>query len=321
MAAGETFAVFKPITYWAPRGTAIPDRSVPYEGDWPSEWVRLYDTVNGIQATFRRPKGAVVSEERGRLGSIDTGDEGITFGLQAITPTMDLLQKISSLSKTSKAATAGVQTLALTAGVTTNGTFTITLNGVTYSVTGATTASQGTAANLATYLKVAANYTPSLPTTGATGWTLGGSGSNVTFTAATSGARTGAYEITPGTTGVAGTFTQTTTGADITDIYALSTQVDTSFMLGFEGIATAGSLFSTRRWIRGIAYNVEATNNVEHAQRWKGVDAVFRPTMTLESYPALSTDLTAAIVGTDFTVAELDDDKRFNYFFTDTPAA
>lgn len=326
MAAGQTFAVYKPVTYWANRAIGIPDRSVPYNANpstnlWPAGWTKMLDTVNGIQATFRNPKAGVISEERGRLGSVNTGDEGITFGLQTVTMGMDLLQKVSSLSKTTKAATSSVQTLALTTGVTTTGAFTITLNGVTYTVSGATSTSQNTATTLATYLRTASNYTPSLPTTGVTGWTLGGSGSNVTYTAATTGARAGTYAFTPAATGAAGTFTQTTVGADVTDIYNLDKSVDGSFMFGFEGIATAGSLFTNRRYIRGIAYNVESTNNIEHAQRWNGVDAVFRPSLTLEAYPALDTDLTAAIVGTDFTVAELDGYKRFNYFMIDAPTA
>jgi hypothetical protein len=324
--AGQTFAVSKAITYWAPLGTAIPDRSVPYNDDanvnlWPTGWNKQLDTVNGVQATFRNPRTAVVSEERGRLGQVASGDEGVTLALQAVSIDMDLLQLVSALEKTSKAATSSVQTLALTAGISTNAAFTITLNGVTYTVSGATTASQGTAANLATYLRTAANYTPSLPTTGATGWTPGGSGSNVTYTAATTGARNGTYAITPGTTGAAGTFTQTTVGADVTDIYHLDKNAPMGFMLGFEGIATAGSLFPTRRWIRGIAYHVESTNNVEHSHRHTGVDAVFRPTMTLEAQPALDSEMTDAIVGTDFLTAELDPNKRFDYFFITAPEA
>jgi hypothetical protein len=322
--AGQTFAVFKTQAYWALPGTAIPDRSVPYNEDastnlWPEGWNRLVDTVNGVQATFRNPRTPVTSEERGRLGQVAAGDEGVTLAAQAVSIDMDLLQKISALVKTSKAATTGVRELALTAGVAVNGAFTVTLNGVTYTVSGATTASQGTAANLATYLKVAANYTPSLPTTGATGWTLGGTGSNVTYTAATAGARSGTYAIAPGSTGVAGTFTQPTVGADATDIYSLDKGVDMTFMFGFEGIATAGSLFPDRRWIRGIGYHVEATNNVEHTHRHTGIDAVFRPTMTLECQPALDSEITSAIVGTDFTASDLDNNKRFDYFFIDAP--
>lgn len=323
--AAQTFAVFKPFVYWSLRGNAIPDRSIPYNPDpstnlWPVGWNRQLDTVNGIAGTFRNPKTPVVSEERGRMGNVNAGDEGVTLALQTVSIDMDLLQIVSSLTKTSKAASSSTYTLALTTGVTTTGSFTITLNGVTYTVAGATSTSQNTATTLATYLRTAANYSPSLPTTGATGWVLGGSGSNVTFTAATTGARNaGAYAFAPLATGAAGTFTQTTIGADATDIYALDKSANNSLMLGFEGVAAAGTLFPTRRWVRGIAYNVEPTNNMEHALRHTGLDAVFRPTITLEANPALDSDITAAIVGTDFTAADLDNYKRFDYFMISAP--
>src|SRR5215212_9708954 len=95
--AGQTFAVSKVQTYWANLGIAIPDRSIPYNEKanvnlWPTGWNRLLDTVNGVQATFRNPRTPVVSEERGRLGQVASGDEGVTLALQAVSIDMDLLQ-------------------------------------------------------------------------------------------------------------------------------------------------------------------------------------------------------------------------------------
>ncbi len=320
--------VAKGLLYWAPAFDAAgsttkwPSLGAAYgdEAAWTSAgWTRILDTVNGIGGTFRNPRVAVNSEERGRLGQVASGDEGVTIACQFVSPTFELTKKISALESNDIAATSQVETLALTSGVTTNGAFTVTLNGTAYTVAGATTTSQGTATNLATYLRTASNYSPSLPTTGASGWTIGGTGSNVTYTAATSGARGGTYSLTPGTTGVAGTFTADTVGHGLVTMAHLDKAVDMGLALGFDGIAVAGSLFSGRRYIRGIAYHAENTSNTEHRWAHTALDAVFRPNASFEAQPAVDIP-SASIANTGIpSVAVLDDNKRFDYAFIDAP--
>lgn len=97
-------------------------------------------------------------------------------------------------------ANAEVATLAVTAGATTAGNVTITLNGV------ATNVALTTAENTATL--VAAK----IRSTTFTGWTTSGTGANVVFTSTTSGAKTDAT-YSAGTTGATGTMTTTVQGA------------------------------------------------------------------------------------------------------------
>ena len=324
MPGGQTFMVSKVISYWAlpfdaPSSTlTIPGLDVPYNGTWGAGWNKIVDTVTGVRATFRNPRVAVNSEERGRLGQLPSGDEGVTIAMQFVSIEMPLLQRISAMISNTIAARNHVATLSLTSGVGTNGTFSITLNGVVYSVAGATTASQGTAANLATYLRTPGNYSPSLPTTGVNGWTLGGTGSDVVFTATDSSSRSGSYALAPAATGVAGTFAQTAKGHGSADIMHLDKNAPMGIAIGFEGIAVAGSLFTGRRWIRGIAYHAENTANTEHPHGHTGLDAVFRPSATFECQPAVVIP-SAALTGTDLTADVLDPNKRFDYMFIDAP--
>lgn len=327
MAAGQTFLVAKARAFW---GTAFDASGSTVK--WPSlnaayndrtAWATagftpIEDTVNGVGLTFRNPRVAVNSEERGRLGQVPGGDEGITIGLQLVTFPVTLLNKISALINVTQTATTHVQTLTLTTGVTSNGSFTVTLNGTTYTVAGATTASQGTAANLATYLRSAANYTPALPSSGATGWTISGTGSDVVYTATGAGARGGTYTLAPASTGVAGTFATTTVGYETTDIVHLDKNADMSFAIGIDGIAPAGTLYNERRYIRFIGYHVENTANTEHRLANTALDAVMRPNMTLECQPAVTIP-SAATTGTGVNPANLDPNKRADYAFISAP--
>jgi hypothetical protein len=326
MAAGQTFLVAKGLAYWAPAfdanatTTKWPSLSAGYGDDaaWTAAgFSRIMDTVNGIGLTFRNPRVAVNSEERGRLGQVAGGDEGVTIGMQLVSIEMPLLEKLSALVKATQTATTHVETLTLSAGLASNVQQSVTLNGVTYTTTGATSASQGTSANLATYMRTAANYTPAIPSTGATGWTIGGTGNDVVFTAASSGARGGTYTFAPGG-GAAGTLTATTVGYGSTDFYHLDKNANMSFAIGIEGIAPAGTLYATRRYIRGIAYHVEQTANVEHRMAHTAIDAVFRPNATLECQPAVEIPSTT-LTGTGVSATSLDPNRRFDYAFIDAP--
>lgn len=321
--------VAKGLLYWAPSfddtGTTTkwPSLGAAYgdETAWTTAgWTRVKDTVNGIRCTFRNPRVAVNSEERGRLGQVASGDEGVTIAVQFTSIEMPLLQKISALVKNTIAATSQVETLTLTAGLTTNVQSTVVLNGVSYTTVGASSTSQGTAANLATFMRTASNYSPVIPTTstGSTGWTIGGTGSDVVFTAANSGSRGGTYSFTGGG-GAAGTITATVAGVGSTDLFHLDKGADMDFALGFDGVAAAGSLYTNRRYIRGIAYHVENTANTEHPFAHTALDAVFRPSATLEAQPATDIPSTTITGSGISSVTLLDPNRRFDYAFIDAP--
>lgn len=328
MAAGSTFMVAKGLLYWAPAfdasgsTTKWPSLNAPY-GDadaWTDAgFTRILDTVNGIGGTFRNPRVAVNSEERGRLGQVSSGDEGVTMAVQFVSPTFELTKKISALESDDIAATIHVQTLALSATISAEVVDPIvTLDGTDYTLVGATTAAQSTPTLLATFMRTPSNYSPAIPS-GATGWTLGGTGTNVTYTAGSSGARGGTYAFTPGASGAAGTFTATTMGHGLTTLAHLDKGVDMGLALGFDGIAVAGSLFSGRRWIRGIAYHAENTSNTEHRWAHTALDAVFRPNASFEAQPAVEIP-PASIANTGITSVDLlDPNRRFDYAFIDAP--
>ncbi len=218
--SGTTFAIMKNIGYWAPLGTAIPGRDIGYGGTWPAGWVKVNDTVNGWQIVSRNPRVAVPSEERGRIGQVSGGDEGLSVAVQFRTPNIDLMAKIAAWSKKSKAAAAATTT------------------------------------------------TPAYPAV---------------------------------------------------DIYALDKDLPMGMMLGVEGIATAGSFFTGRRWVRFIAYNAENTGNPEFPFRSSGLDAVISPSAAFECLALPSAYPSSMLTGTDYTAADLDDDRRANFFFIDAP--
>jgi hypothetical protein len=326
MPAGQTFLVAKGLAYWAPAFDAAgsttkwPALNAPYGNDaaWQAAgFSRIMDTVNGIGLTFRNPRVAVNSEERGRLGQVAGGDEGVTIGMQLVSIEMPLLEKLSALVKATQSGTTHTETFTVTAGLATNASPTVTLNGTTYTLTGATSAAQGTTAALATFMRTASNYTPAIPNTGASGWTIGGTGNDVIFTAATAGARGGTYAF--GTAGSAtATRVSTVVGYGSTDFFHLDKNADMKFAIGIEGVAPAGTLYSTRRYIRGVAYHVEQTANVEHRMAHTAIDAVFRPNATLECQPAVEIPSTS-LTNTGVSATSLDPNRRFDYAFIDAP--
>lgn len=327
MAAGQTFLVAKGLAYWAPAfdaagsATKWPSLNAPY-GDaaaWSAAgFNRIMDTVNGIGLTFRNPRVAVNSEERGRLGQVAGGDEGVTVGMQLVSVEMPFLEKLSALIKATQAITTHVSTLTLTAGMSANTPQpSVTLNGVTYTLVGATSTTQNTAATLATFMRTASNYSPVIPT-GTAGWTITGTGNDVVFTAGQGGARGGAYAFTPGASGAAGTIVATVVGYGATDFYHLDKNAPMGVAIGIEGVAPAGTLYSTRRYIRGIAYHAEQTANVEHRMAHTAIDAVFRPNATMECQPAIDIPSTS-VLNTGVSLTSLDPNRRFDYAFIDAP--
>ena len=98
-------------------------------------------------------------------------------------------------------AVAEVLTLTVTAGCTANGNVSISLRGAT-AVDIAVTTTADTTAEVATLIR-AGTFT---------GWTTGGSGSAVTFTATAAGAKTGTNTVSPASTGVVAAIVVTTLG-------------------------------------------------------------------------------------------------------------
>ncbi|MFC5528464.1 hypothetical protein [Cohnella yongneupensis] len=126
------------------------------------------------------------------------GGGGVTVGTSLPTAAVGLRGNLYLLQGVS--GVAEVASLAVSAGCTTNGNVTVTLDGNSFDVA-LTTASQGTAANVATKIR---------GTTFA-GWTTGGSGTTVTFTCNTTGNKVNAT-YSAGSTGASGTMTTPTQG-------------------------------------------------------------------------------------------------------------
>ncbi len=308
-ASGNTFAILQGIGYWAPlQGAAIPGPHLAYGDPMPAGWNPIVDTVNGFQATFRNPRAAITSEERGRIGQVPAGDEGTAVALQFRSIGFDLLKLVSALQSRTLAARSEVQTLTVTTGASATGTVTVTLNGTAYNVALTGTAPLTTDA-VATQLRAAAYA----------GWTTGGTGSSVVFTASTTGPRNGTYGFAAGATGVVAAFgANPTKGINTTEVAELDKNVPMGFMLSVEGIATAGSFFANRRYVRYVMYNVENTANAEHILRHSGADAAFAPSVTLEALPVPAYSA-AMLAGSGLTAADLDKNRRANIFFIDAP--
>ena len=306
MAGGNTFAVLQGIGYWAPLGTLIPGPHLAYGDAMPTGWNPIVDTVNGYQVTYRNPRAAITSEERGRIGQVAAGDEGVACALQYRSIDFDLLKLISALQSRTLAARTQVETVTIS-GTSTAGTVLVNPGGLATPVP-ITVGAAGTSTAAATAI-AAGTYT---------GWTAAAVGSVVTFTASSTGYK-GQPSVVNGTsTGLTFTTAVTTSGMNTTEVAELDKNVPMGFMLSIEGIATAGSFFTNRRWIRYVFYNVENTANADHILRHSGADAAFAPSATLEGLPVVSYTSTM-LEGSGLTSADLDKNKRSNIFYIDAP--
>lgn len=308
MAAGNTFAVLQGIGYWAPTGTAIPGPHLAYGDPMPTGWNPIVDTVNGYQVTFRNPRAAITSEERGRIGQVPAGDEGTAIALQFRSIEYDLLKKISALQSRTLASRTQSVLLVLSGTASAGGNAVVDPGGTPVSIA---LASSDTAAQAAT--KVAAGTY--------TGWTATVEATSGVRFVATAAGRKGAPSVTGLPTGLTGAWTNTTLGINETEVGELDKNVDMSFMLAVEGIATAGSFFDEERWIRYVFYNVENTANADHILRHSGADAAFAPNATLEALPIPNGFQSSHLLNTGLTAADLDANLRGNYFAIDTEAA
>lgn len=305
LVAGQDFAVLEPLIKWNLVGGTLPDPDVPYGGNWGGGWStrEIVDTVNGLAVTKRNPRTPVVGERLGRLGQVRSGDAGVAVGMQLALPTFEFMKIISSLSTVDVAAAAHVDSLLVGAGNTATTAVSVTVrldtgNGALTDFVVSIPASTD-ATGAATAIRGAAY----------TGYTTGGTGATVTFTATATGRRIAGVFVGSGS--VTGTMTQTRQGNKARKTDYLNEQANNNVMLGFEGIAQAGSLFEVDTMIRGLCYKVENTENVVSAFRWTGVDAVVRPTVAFECLPSQILD--PQLVGTSLTRPELDPKGKFNY--------
>lgn len=299
--AGQDITSFDPLFFWAPKGNPLPDTDrEPYDlTAWTDRgFKQILDTVNGAAVTKRNPKTPVTGDRTGRVAMLPSGDDGVAIGLQLLFPEIDLLAIISSMNQAVQTAAGEVVTLTVTAGANAAGNVSVVLDGLSTPV--AVLATDTTADQVAAKIRA----------TAFAGWTTGGTGAVVTFTAAATG-RKGAAAFSGGATGATGTIQKTVEGLNAKKTRYVSKNAQNSFMLGFEGVAEAGGLFDVDTHIMAIAFNAENTANAEWVWRETGADALIRPTLTLEALASPITDLMLAGSGVSRNV--IDPSRKFIY--------
>jgi hypothetical protein len=248
------------------------------------------------------PKQDIPSDEVGILDSVPSGADTVNVTLQARTPTMELIEKISGFAKQVAASRSHVTTLTITSASSANGNATVTLPGLA-PVTVALLSTDTTTAGVATKV-AAASYT---------GWTALASGSTVAFTKTAPGFASGTATYAGGTTTSAGTFAVTTSGRSAFERYTLDPSTDNSFIIGMDGKVPANSLRTTSGRMRLIAYNAEQTDNPQLHMRTRGSDALMQPVLTARCLNSLIDP--TQLVGTDIDGAtDVDKNGRFDMY-------
>lgn len=299
--AGQDVASFNPLFFWQEKRGLLPDTDADvYDvAAWKDRgWRQLIDTVNGAQVTKRNPKVPVTGDRLGRVKNIASGDDGVSLGLQLLYPEIDLMQIISSMQKAIQGATTEVVTLTITTAASANGNASVVLDGMITPVP--LLATDNTPAAVAAKIRG----------TAFAGWTTSGTDAAVIFAAITPG-RKGAASFAGGTSQAAGTIEKTVDGQAAKNSRYVSKKAETVFMFGFEGIAEEGTLFGPETVVRGLAYACENTANADWVWRETGVDALIRPTLTLECLPAPIAD--EQLEGSGISRNLIDPNRKFNY--------
>ena len=308
MAAGEVITILEPKIWFSPDvgSQVLPDLiDLPYGEPWPTGWQRIPFTVNGAQWTFVNPKQDIPSDEVGILDTVPSGADTVNVTLQSRTPTMELIQKIAGMFKQTAAARAHVETLTITSTATGGGNIIISL--------------PGGPANVSTV--VGASNTPTQTgdavranSASFTGWTVGGTGGTVTFTATVAGYRSGdaSVSITAATQTAAFSVNPTTQGRSAYERFTLDPSVDNAFLLGMDGHFPANSIRAQAGKARMIAYKVEQTDNPQLHFRTRGNDALLQPVMTARCLN--STVQSAQVAGLTFGTPDLDKNGRIDLF-------
>lgn len=345
--AGTDFAVYQPLLYWAPRNSAIPPIAIRYGTAWPAPWVRINDTVSGLEVTNRSPREGVFSEERQRIGSVPASPSGggrgrggggggggggrrggggggggggrgtagnaagTAVGFGALTFDSDFWRLANKLSKNVVAAQSEVVSIQFLSGTSTNGSIIITLNGTPFSVP-VTTTSQATAINVATAVRAFAF----------TGWTTGGTAGTdtVTFAKTTTGVMTGAHSFAAAGTGVtvaASNPIVTQPGHFGMNVNYVDRKKEFNWMIGFDGFAKAGSQFPIDTHLRGIMFRAENTENGMDVWGYDGRDTVVDATVVMEALPEDKTSVQTQLLNSGVPYTAVDPD--YKYILIDNP--
>ncbi len=307
MPAGRDIAQLEPFVWFSPHvGTQVlPAPDLPYHSlDMPTGFTRIPYTANGVNYTFVNPQGDIATDEVGTAFTVPTGGHQLNCTYQARTPTLDMIQRYCGLRKTQLSGRAHVQTFTVTTGAAALGTVTVTLNGENFPVTLTGTVPLTTDA-VATQLR-AATYA---------GWTTGGTGSSVVFTATAVGRRGGTYAYAAGGTGSAATNAVTAIGRAVLDNFRQDPAVKNEFILVVDGHFPANSLRDQAGNCRMVIYNLQQTENPQIAFRTLGTDAVVQPTTTARAQT--STISAAQLAGTGLSLSEVHPDGVHDWWFFD----
>lgn len=318
MAKGHDITVFEPVVWFSPnQGTQVlPKRGLAYNADYPTGWIKIPYTANGVQITFVNPKQDINTDEIGVLKSVPAGTHTINVTLQARTPFKELVQKISSLKKTAYTTRAEVEVITFSAGVTTNGNITITLgNGVSATIA-VTSASQSTPTALATAV-AAGTFTGWTTTANPTGYPVG----TVLFTQSTPAFVTGYPSFTPNATGAtaaAGSPSIVSDGYVAHDRYNLDPRINNYFLLGVDGHYNKDSFGDTGGRVRVLMYAVEQTDNPQFHMRTLGNDSLLQPTLTARCTTSVL-DATTQLAPAGLTTSDVDEVGRFDMWDIPNP--
>lgn len=275
MAAGDTYTIFKPRIFIAERTVgSFPAMGLPLGGAWPDGWFQVKHTEEGVSISSTVDKEDIESDEADQpLGVVPTGSQ-INISWTTVAPTLQLVDFLGNMKKTSVAGQAEVASLTISSAPTTAGNVIVTLDGTSTSIAVATT---DTADGVATKIRG----------TAFAGWTTGGTGATVTFTADTVGNKGDAAYDANGT-GTTGTMTTPTQGYNTYEKHNVVLE-GTRFMVGIEGEYGSGGLTDNGGFIRAFAYNVEQTEDFEMRLSRKGSDAAFRPAAAVRCLPGKPT--------------------------------
>lgn len=102
--AGSTYTIFRPRVYIAPLGSVLPGNKTAFGGAWPTSWVRVQNTEEGVMITPTSPKEDIDTDENGTIGIVPEGGDQINISFTSKTPDMDLLAYLSSFKRQAVAA-------------------------------------------------------------------------------------------------------------------------------------------------------------------------------------------------------------------------
>lgn len=301
----------EPRTWLALKGTKPPALDLPLDGDWnrditdPLKRWFVYDAyVNGVTRTYNNPKEDFNTSDLGTILRRPNGQDSVGLASQTRRPSQRFLKWMDGLAAAAKSAVAAIFTYTVAGVPSASGDVIVRLGGVAYTVPIVPT-TDTTAALVAAKLRNTANYTPAL-----TGWTLGGSGTAVTFTASTAGAKPDTSVNVSGVAGLtAGTLAVTQRGHADVEAYWLDPYEDNDFMVGLEGYAVpSDDPDAPARLMRWVGFNVSQSGNVANRDDWTGNDGNVQPALAVECQSIVIPD--SQLEGTGITRALLDPKGR-----------